>query len=231
MAGSVTSGSQIPAANPPIVEDDDIMQKDSQWVLSDEGGANPGLSNPFRRPAGVVSVPLIAQVGEVPKTDMLKLIDVESSELSLVPTARFCLRINGHVYESARGICDTGSQVNLISARCAQRLGLPLARCNIAIGGIGGNALSTSGSICAELCDRTGNSIGIVSNWLVVPEIASVLPERRIVSDIGKAIGIGKLADPGFACPARIEALLGAGLVSQIFTSARRMRRRHDWDG
>lgn len=101
--------------------------------------------------------------------------------VALLATAIIKLSADGRVTPGARALCDTGAQVNLITQRCIQQLGLTIQSSNVKVTGLGGHGTnSTKGMIVAKLCHREGETITDDINFMVVPQIATTLPSARI---------------------------------------------------
>lgn len=118
---------------------------------------------------------------------------------------------NGTQSRPLRGFCDTGSQVNLVTEACVQRLGLTRTKTRIPINGIG--AVSTAaGLVSLKLSHREVNSPFILAKALIVAKISSRLPDRRFDMPFDGELAPKELADPLCNIPGDIDLLLGAGV-------------------
>lgn len=107
-----------------------------------------------------------------------------------------------------RALCDTGSQLNLISQKAAKRMNLLIE--NISLSLYGANetkVLEASGRLFLEL--KTVNPFApIRAEFLVVSRVTSFLPQTQIETDYPEFSKLN-LADPKYKYPAEIDALFG----------------------
>lgn len=140
-------------------------------------------------------------------------------ELALLPTARLRLITDAGVSGTLRALCDTGSQVNLITKRCVRRLGLPVHRTSIAITGVTRQvSMHATGMVLAELFHHHADqSTDSTAQFLVVPSLTHELPTVALPPDTPRGLNTDmSLADPGFRVRGPIDAILGAGVMSAI---------------
>lgn len=115
----------------------------------------------------------------------------------------------GMKIHSCRAMCDPGSQLNLITEECVQRIGARLRRCNRAVSGIGNKAgVALSRSAVISMCTWNHNRYVISAEFTVINELLNQLPDRPLP---GLSIPEGVvLADPEYNLPAKVDMLLGA---------------------
>lgn len=146
----------------------------------------------------------------------------DSSNSSKPPTAVLAtaiikLLVNNEVTPSVRALCDTGAQINLITERCVQQLGLKNLPSRIRVKGLGGEAVNNAkGMIIAKLCQQEGRVVTREINLMIVPKVATTLPSKTIYSEFIEEIDDKKLADSDFCRPAKIDILLGAGIWAEV---------------
>lgn len=113
-----------------------------------------------------------------------------------------------------RALCDNGSQVNLISRRISQNLGLISSISQTTFIGIGGiNLESSFGEM--QISIQLKNGTLITDNFFIVKTITSYTPqpdEGKINWNISK----NQLSDYQYDQPGAIDALLGIGIWIQI---------------
>jgi hypothetical protein len=117
----------------------------------------------------------------------------------------------------ARALLDSCSNVNLITERFAQSLDLAKKTCAIEIGGV--NNLSTSST---QYVRATFQSMYNASqrelNFLIVPEIATAVPNEIFPRDQFKIPKNLKLADPQFHLPKPVEVLLASSTTWSVLS-------------
>lgn len=139
-------------------------------------------------------------------------------EQNILGTALFRLKDEkGRVSLQIRGMCDSGSQINLISKECVQRLNLPQtsSHCTILGAGIGSEVVSST-SIEGVLCHGTlPETFGTV-RFHIVPKISCNQPQSRIDCDVSTYFAEYQLADQYFGTPARMDAIIGVGTWASV---------------
>lgn len=137
---------------------------------------------------------------------------------NVLGTALFRLKSDsGQTSLQIRGMCDNGSQLNLISKECVQRLQLPQIPSDHVIVGAGiGTEIVSSSYIEGILCHGSlSETFGIVK-FHVLAKISCNQPQGRIDCDVNGRIASDQLADPYFGTPARMDALIGVGAWASI---------------
>lgn len=111
-----------------------------------------------------------------------------------------------------RAMCDSGSQVNLITDDCVRRLNLPRKATQSSIIGAGiGSQITASGIIDAQIGHISEPELGGAARFLIIPKISCHHPQQRFTCQLGQQLPIHQLADPDFTIPDRVDALIGAG--------------------
>ncbi|XP_055846939.1 uncharacterized protein LOC129912630 [Episyrphus balteatus] len=172
--------------------------------------------NPFKceSPNGLVN-----QLNFPSKTAKFNLTPAIKLELALLPTAAFQLFTRSGASGSVRALCDTGAQVNLITKKCVQKIGLCVQVIPTNISGLGKNSqLKTHGVVFADLWSRGLKKLGVTIQMIVVSKLMSKLPVNELPANSAVEFLASDLADPEFNLPGRIDVLLGAGAMAEIMT-------------
>lgn len=109
-----------------------------------------------------------------------------------------------------RALCDSGSQINLITNDCCQRLGLALKPIKISITGIGNTTPCRSTSYAdVHMCARNNTATIVDARLIVVGKITSNLPSYEIENCFISKLKPDEFADPQYTIPGKIDVLLG----------------------
>lgn len=127
---------------------------------------------------------------------------------------RICLP-SGAPSAPIRGFCDSGSQISLITEAVVQHLQLVRNKTKYAIHGIGADAVANR-MVDLHIIHRANDTDPVLVKALVVPRIASYLPDRKFTPPFNDIIPLGELADPIHNYPGPIDILLGAGVWANI---------------
>ncbi|XP_055603734.1 uncharacterized protein LOC129751962 [Uranotaenia lowii] len=115
-----------------------------------------------------------------------------------------------------RCLLDSGSQVESITEAAAQTLGLPYARSDVQLVGIGGR-VNASRKITTVISSRCG-SFAMEVSLVLVPHLLDDQPSIRLeAKDVSIPSNI-ELADPTFYKRRGIEIILGARVLFQILS-------------
>lgn len=126
-----------------------------------------------------------------------------------------------------RALCDTGSQLKLISANCVQQLRLRRIKQKMQISGIGAKTYA-NGYVDVELTHRHADAASVTARMLVVKKISSHIPDEQFHNPFAELIDASSYADPEFNSPAPVDALLGVGVWSAIITGQIHRVEQHD---
>lgn len=122
---------------------------------------------------------------------------------------------NGVLSLPIRAFGDSGSQVNLITEDCIQQLGLRRSNSRVLLSGIGSTS-AANGVVDMVLVPRLVDHAQVNIKALVVPAIASSLPDRKFTMPFADELASAVLADPWHNIPGRVDMLLGAGVWATI---------------
>lgn len=144
-----------------------------------------------------------------------------TSSQSILGTALFRLQDNqGRFSSQIRGMCDNGSQINLITKDCVQRLLLPQLPSHCAVIGAGmGSEVISSGYTEGFLCHGSLSEKFELVRFHIVPKISCNQPQNQIDCDVSLHLASHQLADPYFETPARMDAIIGVGTWASIVRS------------
>lgn len=138
--------------------------------------------------------------------------------LPIIGTARFRLRqgINDNTGQ-IRAICDSGSQLNLITEDCIQRWRLKRSISTKQISGVGISApIVSNGHIdCFMLHPKKSIEV-IPIRFIVVSKISCQNPCQAFECPISNQLESDELADLTFATPGHIDALIGIDAWTSI---------------
>ncbi|KAJ8983610.1 hypothetical protein NQ317_004248 [Molorchus minor] len=116
-----------------------------------------------------------------------------------------------------RMVIDCGSQVNFISEKCVQRLGLVRTHSSLAIRGLNQQpAAKSRGVTNCSLRSRTRDHLKLVVEAQIISNICSDMPSVTLSTQSWDHLLHLKLADPYFYHKQPIDMLLGAGVFPQI---------------
>lgn len=115
-----------------------------------------------------------------------------------------------------RALCDTGSQLNIISKACADRIGLSKRKTSLEVCGVDGvNGLRTIRMSEAAMCSRFSDDPIDNIELIIVNKLSSTLPNGTLPWYVRS----DTLADPWYYQPSPIDAILGAGVWAAIINS------------
>lgn len=133
--------------------------------------------------------------------------------ISVLATAQVRIIIEEGVSGCLRALCDSGSQLNLITKKAADRIGLPRRRTNIRVS----NPLCTGdtkarGIANAGICSRFDTQIIREIHLIVVNEIPHQLPSKFL----GWYGPDNRFADPEYHTPGPIDMILSSGVWASV---------------
>lgn len=138
---------------------------------------------------------------------------IRSNSNVILATAVVTLHSNGGFDINARALCDSGSQANLISLACVEKLGLKRRPYDGAIAGVTLQKNNqVRGIVTVAVSPRFESEFSLNIEFLVVNRIVNSLPTHRIPESaaIERITADKRMADPKFAVPEKIDLLLGA---------------------
>lgn len=138
----------------------------------------------------------------------------ETENTVVLATASIKVQVGMSLYP-CRAMCDPGSQMNLMTRECVQRIGARVRNCNHVISGIGNRAgVTLSHSAMVSMRAWHDNRYVISAEFTVIDELVNRLPDRALPKlNIPESI---TLADPQYNSPGDIDLLLGAGVWANI---------------
>ncbi|XP_038120327.1 uncharacterized protein LOC119770111 [Culex quinquefasciatus] len=117
-----------------------------------------------------------------------------------------------------RALLDSGSQVNFLSERIADKLKAPRESLYVPIAGVGGSKMYAREKVRVTVRSRYSAFAASIA-CLVVPKVTGIIPGSKIdVSSWSIPVGI-QLADPEFNVPDRIDMLIGASMFFSLLKS------------
>lgn len=132
------------------------------------------------------------------------------SQNVLLCTVRLLIKNNFGKFIECRALLDNCSQVNSISERLANSLGLQRQKTSHLISALSGMSTQISHKTETQIKSCNGNFSQSLE-FLIVPEITSHVPEKTIDISSWKIPRNCTLADPNFNVPDNIDLLLSAG--------------------
>lgn len=176
---------------------------------SDTKGQNNARNPSFRSQASPSSEITVAQVHSF--TNVLP-----SKTVVLLSTAKIEILDAWGNYQSIRILVDGGSQANIISQRCIQKLGLHTSRISLSIFGLGQTSSSTSSGVVCTIRPLGKTFPSFTLDAVVLPKICNPMPNCTIPLGDWQHVSNLKLADPQFNIPGEIDMLIGADIFSKI---------------
>lgn len=117
---------------------------------------------------------------------------------------------------SLRALCDTGSQINLITYDSVKRLRLRIDRDRIQLMGIQNTNLNQPiGSVQLIIKIPSSNEL-FIAKFYVVKNVSCPLPQDKISMTKYDQFSNLELADPGYGIPGVIDALFGINIWIRI---------------
>lgn len=117
---------------------------------------------------------------------------------------------------TCRCLLDSGAMSNFITESLAQRLGLKRDKIRFEVVTLNENQINVKHSLSAKIESRNSNFSRSV-DFLVVPQIAGLLPIKSFEMQGWKLDGGVTFADEGFNKPSRIDLLIGMEVYHEIF--------------
>lgn len=116
-----------------------------------------------------------------------------------------------------RALCDSGSQVNLITENSVRVLNIRRESSTIIIRGIGADSSEQCrGTVTVLLFPHFESDEYLMVDFLIVPKITMTLPNIVVPKEQKNFVSDLVLADPRFDVPGRIDMLLGAGIWANM---------------
>lgn len=168
---------------------------------------NKENKRPYKRTHTAELVSNIERSREVPKP-----IRTTSDDLLPILGTALCqlYQNNATITGCIRALCDSGSQINLITQECVQKWSLKRIPCKMTISGVGNsNAIPSHGLIDCVMSHRMNADIKIPVRFIIVKKISGANPQQPFNCALMTQLDENELADPTCTTPGPIEALIG----------------------
>ncbi|XP_026731637.1 uncharacterized protein LOC113496572 [Trichoplusia ni] len=142
-----------------------------------------------------------------------------SNSQILLATALIAVELKGGTAIVLRALIDQGSQASFITESAAQLLGLKKIPTRSSVSGIGGDqgqSMVSLNSVLVKVKSRIDPSFVVEVKAYVLNKLTSLLPQRKVRTNVFNSISSLVLADPNFDIPNKIDLLLGADVYGQI---------------
>lgn len=140
-----------------------------------------------------------------------------SVQCAMLPTVQFRILVNDKHTGVLRAICDTGSQINLITKDIIKKFNIPTKSIKLAIDGIASQKSAVSNQLIeGEICDRHSHATGQHAQFVAINHITANMPTGVIDRHVTSGIDSHQLADDTYNYPEVIHAIFGAGLMAEI---------------
>ena len=139
----------------------------------------------------------------------------EPEEQVLLATARVLLEAHDGTLVAARALCDSGSQMNLITADCQRRLGYKIEPGASEIRVAGRTTVQAQGLVQFRMFSCTNPKYVTKMSATVMGKITSLIPSRPVLKTWPELEQL-ELADPKYKAPHKIDILLGAAVWAEI---------------
>ena len=135
---------------------------------------------------------------------------------TILPTAIVLIQNKFHEYIQCRILLDTGSQINLISESCVQKLQLQRTHARLLLNGIGSKKVDyTKGKVQLNIKSRI-NNFQLSSEALIINKVTSNLPPAKLSNVSNGIFDKLELADPYYYKPDKIDMIVGCNIFFQI---------------
>ncbi|GFU21862.1 DUF1758 domain-containing protein [Trichonephila clavipes] len=133
---------------------------------------------------------------------------VENKKNVILSTVLCLIKDKYSQWQKVRCLLDVGSQINLISNECLQRLQLKGEKINQSISCINNTSLTVNRGVKASIANESKSFKRNIS-MLVVQKITDLIPNKIIDAHVQIPESV-RLADPNFKIPGKIDILLSA---------------------
>lgn len=138
----------------------------------------------------------------------------DTSSHSVLGTAEVSVDHGQPWNNKLRALCDTGSQLNLITKRAVSRLKLQIKKLNVHLLGV--ELLSSDSNGCVRVTIFIPGHEAIEEKFYVVNKVTRRLPIEPVTINKYSELRDLKFADPNFGSPAEIDALFGINIWVRI---------------
>lgn len=135
----------------------------------------------------------------------------------ILGTALVQIRDRYGVWQTARALVDSASQISVITESCSQRLGFQPTNRTLVIRGLSGvPVLDIKGFVTCTINSRFANEPKLNTNAWVLPSITCSMPRVSLPNSVKEVFAKLALADPSFHVTSPVDLLLGADLFPVI---------------
>ncbi|XP_050531794.1 uncharacterized protein LOC126900234 [Daktulosphaira vitifoliae] len=135
----------------------------------------------------------------------------------LLGTALGHIRDQYGIAHQVRILIDSASQISAMTAACAKRLGLHVAKWTAPVNGLAGVSVpQVQGILKCDVTPRHSDDPSISVQAWILPSITCDIPRRPIPVDMKKRVEHLVLADPTFDVSSSIDVLLGADVYPLV---------------
>lgn len=145
----------------------------------------------------------------------MNLVEKQANEPAVLGTCQVHVVHSVPWLSTLRALCDTGSQLNLITVRAARRLHLPIEKASTSLVGVDCSPQRSNGFLHIPL-QLPGNNLPHFEKFHVVNRITGRLPFKPINLSQYPEFHNLNFADPRFSIPGEIDALLGISFWIRI---------------
>jgi hypothetical protein len=138
----------------------------------------------------------------------------------LLPTAVVNIKDNEGNYKEAIALLDTASQSSYISEELHKKLNIRKFEDKTVVSGISDMSLTISGACTVDI-QSSNVKFGFKASCLIVPQVTSCMPTIKLDTFKITIPSHIKLANPRYFIPSKIDLLIGADYVWDLFCVGR----------
>ena len=140
-----------------------------------------------------------------------------NSNTVILPTARVLVQNKHGEFEPYRALIDSGSQINIISEKAVDFLGLKKQKTSVTIAGIGGeSACDAKGEVNIVISSKLEPQFKMEITAVILRKVTSPTQATRVTSKFWSKFNKSELADPQYNQPGHIDLLLGADVMFSV---------------
>jgi hypothetical protein len=138
----------------------------------------------------------------------------------MLPTAVVNIKDNEGNYKEAIALLDTASQSSYISEELHKKLNIRKFEDKTVVSGISDMSLTISGACTVDI-QSSNVKFGFKASCLIVPQVTSCMPTIKLDTSKITIPSHIKLANPRYFIPSKIDLLIGADYVWDLFCVGR----------
>jgi len=191
-------------------------QEKHHSLLHLEGSETPSL--PTATPTSNENSSTPERAGVPGESAKVAALSSSTSGTVLLATATVSLIGDSGRAMTVRALLDSGSEASFVSERVAQQLKLPRRRINITVSGLQGVTTGTARhAVTLMVGTKRSPSVRIaLPRALVLPKLTALTPGKQITRGVWSHLQGLEFADPDFARPATVDAILGADIFGML---------------